>query len=141
MLAAVEAEFERRDKGPLSTDHVGVGVGAADVGGRASGSGGGGAAMSEEAYLTHLMRQEQGVWASCDQRLHGVVDNVFGSYSNPTPNPNLQPTPTPTPNQVFGSFFFAWLHPAGLRHVQETKRTSAFKVRRLLLYPWRRTTN
>ena len=147
MLAAVGAEFERQDKGPLGTDvgadvGVGAGVGAADASASAS------VAMSEEEYLTHLMRQEHGVWASCDCRLHGVVDNVFGSFSNPNSNPkpthtphpnqvfgsfsnpnsNPKPTHTPHPNQHFGSFFFAWIHPAGLAHVQETKRTSAFKV-------------
>lgn len=64
------------------------------------------AAMAEEDYLTTLIQREQTVWATFNSQLHHVLDNAFGS------------------------FFFAGLHPAGLHHVQETKRTSAFKVLR-----------
>ena len=77
MLAPIEAEFVGRDKGPCGAGeekHLG-----------------------EEEYLEHLIKEEQSVWARFDQRLHGVLDNVFGA------------------------FLFARLHPAGLRHVQETK--------------------
>ena len=93
VVPTIEAEFVGRDKGPRGALRR---ASAAAMGEEKH--------LGEEEYLEHLIKEEQSVWARFDQRLHGVLDNVFGA------------------------FLFARLHPAGLRHVQETKRTSAFKV-------------